>query len=111
MTRLIRVTEFYRSYQTGKRLIPPKDYAEDHPALYGLADRLIELGKAHVIGEVETDAPEANEQPVDEPSTADEPETDEPSERDRVKAMLDERGIEYDGRWATEKLRELLLED
>lgn len=47
---MIEVKEFYRGRATNEQAIVPGQYAEDDPRLFGLADFLVETGRAERFG-------------------------------------------------------------
>lgn len=55
---MIKVNEFYRGRSTGEQPIAPGVYSADDPALFGLADFLVESGRAERIGGEPTPAAE-----------------------------------------------------
>lgn len=50
MARTIRVIHFYRGAPSGGRAIPGGEYSEDDPALFGLAEYLVQNGHAVWVG-------------------------------------------------------------
>jgi hypothetical protein len=54
MAKKYTVTRGYRGKDTGNRYIAPGDYNEDDPALFGLGESLVELGRARSFGEPAT---------------------------------------------------------
>lgn len=93
----IQLNHNYRGLYTDNQWIVEGVYEDDDPGLHGLADYLIENGHAVALDDPPPPADDPAEPPADD-------------DREAIKAALDAQGIDYNNRWATERLHSLLTD-